>query len=289
MRLGFLLLVFASFLNADAQQCYDNELQLTEIRFALESQIHGLKWGFLHNMDTAALGINNKGFVSLDKVWRDRPDQPSPLLQWKPTALWWSEDGLFGLTTGPFFTQAKDSVTMATGYFFTIWQREHTSKRFKFVVDAGVQMSPGAPPSVFVSAPVVKSIISNKTGGKQQESALAVQRTDPFESFANKAGNQSLLTALKTSTHEKSFVLVSDFGKLSIIDLDTVAALDQKVNFQRTKKKALSTYCYYEWGQFRSAEGGGNYSGYYVHVWQMQHPKSLLLAAVYKFDQAIKP
>lgn len=290
MRLSLLLFLFSCFLKAGAQYRYDNELQLTETRFALESQIHGLKWGFLHNMDTSALGINNQGFVNLYKVWKDRPDRSSFLLQWKPTALWWSEDGLFGLTTGPFFTQAaKDSPTLATGYFFTIWQRANTHMPFKFVVDAGVQMTPGVSPSAFVSAPVEKGIIVRSKAIRKGPSAVHQIATTTSEAFLDKAGKESLGLALKSYMQQNSFLLVSDLGKLSPATVGTVLALNRKYKFQRTDQKRLSTYCYYEWGQFRSAEGHPDGSGYYVHVWHTSAAKPLLLAAVYKFDQSLKP
>jgi hypothetical protein len=292
MRLVLWLLVLGCFLKAGAQTRYDHELQLTETRFALESQIHGLKWGFLHNMDTAALGINNQGFVNLYKVWKDRPDQSSFLLQWKPTALWWSEDGLFGLTTGPFFTQAaKDSADLATGYFFTIWKRPHTGAPFKFVVDAGVQMVPGVAPSTFVSTPVVKEAITKTKTGSKAPSAVQLVSTEQAGTFRNMAAKESLAAALKSHTQENSFLLVSDFGKLSRNDWGRVGALNRTISLTPTDRRDLSSNCYYEWGQFRSSGGATAtpLSGYYVHVWQMRPQKPLLLAAVYKFDQSLKP
>lgn len=289
MRTILCLAVLGCVLQVGAQKGYDHELQLTETRFALESQIHGLKWGFLHNMDTAALGINDQGFVSLYNVWKARPDHSSFLLQWKPTALWWSEDGLLGLTTGPFFTQpAKDSATRATGYFFTIWQRAATTEPFKFIVDAGVQMIPGVAPSAFVSTPVTKVlIVKGKTQGKVP-SAVQPASNPSTQAFYHKATTGSLVQALTSYTHAHSFLLVSDLGKLSQSEAGRVDALGRKHSFLRSGQKSLSASCTYEWGQFRSADGSPAYSGYYVHVWQAQGQKPLLLAAVYKFDQSLK-
>ncbi|HEY1114103.1 MAG TPA: hypothetical protein VGE66_11110, partial [Chitinophagaceae bacterium] len=253
-----------------------------------ESQIHGLKWGFLHNMDTTALGINKQGFINLDNVWKDRPDQSSFLLQWKPTALWWSEDGLFGLTTGPFFTR-QDSAVLATGYFFTIWQRTHTAAPFKFVVDAGVQMKPGVAPSAFVSTPVAKERIAKAKAAGKAPTVVLLASTAPAEAFYKKASKESLGQAMINYTHEQSFVLVSDLGKLAPTELGTVPAFDRKHSFQRTGHKNLTVACYYEWGQLRSSDGGPEYSGYYVHVWQAHGQKPVLLAAVYQFDQSLNP
>lgn len=290
MRPVLLLLLFIPFLKTHAQHRYDDELQLTETRFALESQIHGLKWGFLHNMDTAALGINNQGFVRLYDVWKDRPDQSTFLLQWKPTALWWSEDGLFGLTTGPFFTKAaKDTTTLATGFFFTIWQRPHTGTPFKFVVDAGVSMTPGVVPAAYLYTPVVKEAIFTKGKDKRPQYSVHTDTIEQTEVFRNTAARESLGQALKSYFHEKSILLLSDYGKPPLKDLANVKPLGSKLLFQRTSLKILSAGCYYEWGQFRSADSSANYSGYYVHVWQGQQRKPLLLAAVYKFDQTLKP
>ena len=289
MRKLFCLAFLVCVLQADAQKSYDHELQLTETRFALESQIHGLKWGFLHNMDTAAFGINNQGFVNLYTVWKARPDQSSFLLQWKPSALWWSEDGLFGLTTGPFFTQAaKDSATQATGYFFTIWQRAATTEPFKFVVDAGVQMIPGVAPSVYLSSPVTKEVIAKGKVPGNAPSAVQPAGNSLLQAFYHRASGGSLIQALSSFTHAQSFLLVSDLGKLSPGEAGQVTALNRKHSFQRTGEKSLSAACFYEGGQFSSADGGPAYSGYYIHVWQVQEKKPLLLAAVYKFDQSLK-
>lgn len=288
MRKMLWLLAFVSILQAGAQSRYDLELQLTETCFALESQIHGLKWGFLRNMDTAALGINNKGFVNLYTVWTERPDHSSFLLQWKPTALWWSDDGLFGLTTGPFFTR-QDSVVMATGYFFTIWQRAHTEAPFMFVVDAGVQMKPGAAPSAFVSTPVAIEMIPKAKMTGKAPAAVHLAGTAPTEAFYNRSLKESLGQALVSYMQTQSFLLVSDLGKLTPTDLGKVPALARKHSFRRIGQKYLSTTCSYEWGQLRSADGGPEYSGYYIHVWQVQGQKPLLLAAVYQFDQSLKP
>lgn len=288
MRASLLLLLIVCLVKTSAQTHYDNELQLTETRFALESQIHGLKWGFLHNMDTTALGINNQGFIRLYNVWKGRPDQSSFLLQWKPTALWWSEDGLFGLTTGPFFTQpAKDSATLATGYFFTIWQRAATTEPFKFVVDAGVQMSPGMAPSAFVPAPVTKDLIAKGKTTAKAPSAEQLSGNSSLQAFYTRVSAGSLVQALTSYTHAHSFLLVSDLGKLLPGEAGQVDALNRKHSFQRTGQKSLSATCFYEWGQFRSAAGSSAYSGYYVHVWQAQGQKPLLLAAVYQFDQSL--
>lgn len=288
MRNVLWCLAFSCCLTAGAQTRYDDELQLTEIRFALESQIHGLRWGFLHNMDTSALGINNQGFVSLYKTWKERPEHSSFLLQWKPTALWWSEDGLFGLTTGPFFTRTKDSAVQATGYFFTIWQRERVSEPFKFVVDAGVQMTPGVAPSAFTSIPVVKGTVATTKAATKMPSALYKASTAPTEAFRTKAEKESLSLALKSHAGEKSFLLVSEYGKLDPSKLATVAALNRKLDMQRINQKDLSAGCYYEWGKFSSRDNTDSLSGYYVHVWRTGEQKPFLLAAVYQFDQSLK-
>lgn len=290
MRLVLWLLVLGC-LKASAQHRYDDELQLTETRFALESQIHGLKWGFLHNMDTAALGFNSQGFTNLYHAWKDRPDQSSIVLQWKPTALWWSEDGLFGLTTGPYFTKGpKDTTAMATGYFFTIWQRGSTSEPYRFVVDAGVPMMPGVAPAAFVSTPVFKGAIAAVKTSKNVPSSVQLVSTAQGEAFYHKAASASLYQAVNSYAGEKSFLLVSDFGKLSPNELGQVTALNRKITLQPNDYWSLSSGCYYEWGQLHTSDNASTaLTGYYVHVWQVQKQRRQLLAAVYKFDQHIKP
>ena len=270
-----------------AQKRFDHELQLTETKFALESQIHGIKWGFLRNMDTSAVGLNNKGFIHMYSVWKARPDTSSFILQWKPSALWWSEDGLFGLTTGPFFTQAKDSAVMATGYFFTIWKRKTLQEPFKFVLDMGTQMRTPLPAATFENDSVVKDKIASGTTSKK---LIAVTRPEgearnlPFKTMA---GAQSLQKALNNFSLDHSLMLFSNQGRVMKNDLNKVGLLAFPYHFQSTGIKELSSNCFYEWGQFREAHysKADPVTGFYVHVWQVENNKLRLLGAVHQFNQ----
>jgi hypothetical protein len=278
-------------ITAGAQARYDHELELTETRFALESQIHGLKWGFLNNMDTGALGIGATGFVNLHTVWKGRPDQSSFLLQWKPSALWWSGDGLFGLTTGPFFTLVpKDSAVRATGYFFTIWKRDNVNAPFKFVVDAGMQMSQPMPVSAFVGTPVSKDEIRVTNIGQNKAGYIKSEPAVRSTAFKSNAGQQSLLEALNSFAADRSILIFSDYGKLPKNELSKVSDLNLKFQFLSKGAKELSGGCYYEWGQLKEhADSKTNpVTGYYVHVWQMEKNTAQLLAAVHRFDHGQK-
>jgi hypothetical protein len=288
MRIAFWCLALLGCLSAGAQVRYDHELELTETRFALESQIHGLKWGFLHNMDTGALGIGNNGFVNLHTVWKERPDESSFLLQWKPTQLWWSDDGLFGLTTGPFFTQAaKDSAVKATGFFFTIWKRDKVEAPFTFVVDAGLPMSNPKPVSSYVGVPVVKDVIKAKGIIQNKTSPAGKAVSDRSLDFKTQSGVGSLMKALDKYAAERSILIFSNHGKVDKRDLGKVAVLNMQYHFQSVDTKELSGGCYYEWGRLREAHYSkmDPVTGYYVHVWQVVKGTPRLLAAVHRFDQ----
>ena len=232
MRLLLWCLALGCFLTAGAQARYDHELELTETRFALESQIHGLKWGFLNNMDTGALGIGPNGFVSLQTVWKNRPDQSAYLLQWKPSALWWSGDGLFGMTTGPFFTLVpKDSAVRATGYFFTIWKRDNINAPFKFVVDAGMQMSQPRPVTAYAGAAVTRDVVSGKNSGPSKASFAKNTGTDRSKGFKNLAAGTSLGEALNSFALDRSILIFSDYAKLSKTEMSKVEDLKRKFQF----------------------------------------------------------
>lgn len=291
MRLLLWCLALGCWLTAGAQTRYDHELELTETRFALESQIHGLKWGFLNNMDTGALGIAPTGFTNLNTVWKGRPDQSAFLLQWKPSALWWSADGLFGLTTGPFFTLVpKDSAVKATGYFFTIWKRENTNAPFKFVVDAGMQISQPVPVSDFANAPVTRDVISGKNNGSSKASFSRRNATESSKVFKSQASGSSLLKALNSFALERSILIFSDYAKLPKSEISKVSDLQLKFQFLPVGAKDLSEGCYYEWGQLKE-EGSAKtdlVTGFYVHVWQMDKNTPRLLAAVHRFDHGKK-
>lgn len=285
LSIVFLCFVFES---SCAQKNYAHELLLTETRFALESQIHGLKWGFLHNMDSAALGIGAKGFVNLQATWKARPDHPAGVLQWKPTAAFWSEDGLFGLTTGPFFTEVpNDSVLRATGYFFTIWKRYRVADTFKFIVDAGVQMSKTLPTSVFIGSPVLNEAIPLRKESEVGEDSANTGKQ--IEGFKNKAVQQSLIEALDEVASNKSILLVSDYGKLQKSELNSVSALGGHYLFVRNNQRVLSNGVFYEWGELKETGGTKSslLSGYYIQVWKLQGGRPELLAAVYKFNQPL--
>ena len=289
MRLAFWCLALLGYISAGAQIRYDHELELTETRFALESQIHGLKWGFLHNMDTGALGIGNNGFVNLHTVWKDRPNESTFLLQWKPTQLWWSDDGLFGLTTGPFFTQAaKDSAVKATGFFFTVWKRDRVGDPFIFVVDAGLPMSTPQPVNTYVDKPVVKDVIKAKGNIASKTSPTTKAVSDRSLDFKTESGVHSLRKALDKFAAERSILIFSNHGKVDKRDLEKVGVLGWQYHFQAVGTKELSGGCYYEWGRLREAHYSKTdpVTGYYVHVWQIEKGTPRLLAAVHRFDLA---
>jgi hypothetical protein len=290
MRLLLWCLALGCWLTAGAQPRYDHELELTETRFALESQIHGLKWGFLNNMDSGALGIGPDGFVNLQTVWKGRSDQSAFLLQWKPSALWWSADGLFGLTTGPFFTLVpKDSAVKATGYFFTIWKRENTNAPFRFVVDAGMQMSQPVPVSASAGAPVARDVISGKNSGPGKASFAQNTATDRSKEFKHLAAATSLWEALNSFALDRSILIFSDYAKLSKSQMSKVGYLKLKFQFVPAGTKELSGGCYYEWGQLEDGRSSAEpVTGFYVHVWQMDNQTPRLLAAVHRFDHGKK-
>src|SRR5688572_3127083 len=123
-----------------AQRSYVKEVELAENHFALESQIIGIKAGFLKNMDTAAVGANAENFVRLYEFWMNRPEIKSTLL-WEPKSVFASENGLWGSTHGPWYTKDSNGKLINPGYFFTIWQRKNTNEPYKFSLDIGIPLS----------------------------------------------------------------------------------------------------------------------------------------------------
>jgi len=272
--LFFVLMLCAN--HAFTQKTFDHELQLTETKFALESQVHGLKWGFLHNMDTNALGIGRQGYMNLYKSWESRTDVPGFTLLWKPAIVFWSEDGLFGVTSGPYYSKsATDTVMDQDGVFFTIWKRDRVADPFKFVLDIGVNLSSPASPMLTRDADVRKYPIPVKKWATSN---------DALSAYGKVAGASSLKQALEDFSTEQTYMLFSGAGALKWSQLDRVPVINGQFTFLKIGSKQLSPSTWYEWGNiYREGVQSPN-TNYFVHVWSYGDKGPRLIAAMYRID-----
>ena len=266
-----LLLIFGY---SYSQKSFDHELQLTETKFALESQIHGLKWGFLHNMDTGALGLGPQGYMNLYKSWQSRQEIPGLTLLWKPAIVFWSEDGLFGVTSGPFYTKA-DSVLNQNGCFFTIWKRDKLSEPFKFVLDIGVNLSKPSPAMMSRDEEVRRYPIPIKK--------LSTANT-ALASYNKVASVSSLKQALADFSNDQTYLLFAGHGPLKLSELDKVAGITGQFTFEKNGSAQLSASTFYEWGKLYREGVQTPGASYFVHVWSMAGGKPVLVAALYRIN-----
>jgi hypothetical protein len=272
-----LFFVFVLWCNcAFSQKTFDHELQLTESKFALESQIHGLKWGFLHNMDTGAFGLGRQGYMNLYKSWESRPETPGFVLLWKPAVVYWSTDGLFGITSGPFYSKnATDTVLNQNGLFFTIWKRNKLSEPFKFVLDIGVNLAAPSPSNLTRDTGIPKYPIP------VQKSQLL---PGDLSSYNKLAGAASLQSALFDHSNDQTYFLFSGHGVVKRSELSKVAATSGQFELVRTGWKRLAPSAYYEWGTIHRQGAQSANASYFVHVWTNGGKGPKLIAAMYRID-----
>ncbi|HEY0678198.1 MAG TPA: hypothetical protein VGD17_07920 [Chitinophagaceae bacterium] len=282
--LSFVITV-SSFFVGYSQPQFGHELQLTETRFALESQIHGLKWGFLHNMDTTAVGLNPTGFTNLYRSWQARPDNSGFVLLWKPIVGYWSTNGLFGITSGPFYTKpSPDSSLIHPGYFFTVWQRNELSKPFRISLDIGVQLRKPAEADSTRDADVKLYPLLQRNGDKQLVTA-SVNSRSVFSGFSQKASQESLSTAFATFANEKTYILVSGSGPVTWEAAKEDQKFTGKLTLNRSGARTLGPSSYFEWGTFNDTRTGNkNATGYFVHVWTFENSRPVLTAVLYNFN-----
>lgn len=273
-RVLFFVLLLMNY--AYAQKSFEHEVQLTETKFALESQIHGLKWGFLHNMDTGALGLGPQGYMNLYRSWESRPEAPGFTLLWKPAIVFWSDDGLFGLTSGPFYTKGlADSVLNQNGHFFTIWKRNKLSEPYKIMLDIGVNLGKPAAATSTRYEEVRRYAIPVKKFSTGNTALAAYNKV---------ASVSSLKQALEDFSNEQTYMLFSGHGPLKWSELDKVAGITGQFTFEKTGSSQLSPSTYYEWGRLYREGVQTLSTNYFVHVWSMAGGKPVLLVALYRIN-----
>ena len=270
----FCLLVF---MMCKGQNRYLKEVELTENHFALESQVIGLRAGFLKNMDTAAIGANVTGFISLFRTWTNLRHINSTLI-WEPKSVFASENGLWGSTHGPWYTKDSTGKLVNPGYFFTIWRRKNTNEPYKFSLDMGIQLLPTASIEKATSLPLhAVSFQSN------QSTSTSIKEPKDFFTISS---SKSLTEALEKFTSVETALLVSGSGRILKSDIGKVAMFQKAFHFTQVKHFDLEKgKAFYEYGTiWFEMEPGKEKTGQYVHVWVNNNGKPVLLTALYKWD-----
>ena len=228
-------------------------------------------------MDTAAIGANVTGFISLFRTWTNLRQINSTLI-WEPKSVFASENGLWGSTHGPWYTKDSTGKLVNPGYFFTIWRRKNTNEVYKFSLDMGIQLSGTASIEQASSLP----LHAVSFPGKQLTSSSIKEPKDFFTISSSK----SLSEALEKYTGNETALLVSGSGRILKPEVGKVEQFRKAFHFSQVKSYELEkNKALYEYGTIRfELEPGKEKNGQYVHVWVNNNGKPVLLTALYKWD-----
>lgn len=190
MKKGIILLLFILPSLLFAQQGLD-EMIATEKAFAAYSVANNTKDAFLRFMDTSAVMFRNGEPYKAYEDWLKR-NKGQGVLNWWPTHAEVSTGGDFGYTCGPWTFQSslRDTI-VATGYFFTVWQR-NDKKEWKFILDIGTDKGP------IEMNKVVQKIAAEKTAGTAaglrdaEQAYLTRHQTSPKEAYNEFISDKSL-------------------------------------------------------------------------------------------------
>jgi hypothetical protein len=255
------------------------EIELTENHFALESQVIGLKAGFLKNMDSTAIGVNAKGFTNLFTVWSSRKESKSTLI-WEPKTVYASEDGLWGSTHGPWYTRDSLGKLVNPGYFFTIWQRKNKGEDYKFSLDIGIQLDSFISAATAATLPMHRFSVPGPKNNKISPDTIAA---DHFKIISS---SQSLFDALEKYAGPETAILVSKKGRIFKPEFKLTGDLQLQFQFEKGKIILLSQgSAFYEYGELKFINKEGKESkGQYVNIWILKNGRSSLLTALYKWE-----
>lgn len=112
------------------------DLVSAERAFARYADTANTRDAFLWALRDDAITFDRGGLVPMRPKWQARTPGPA-LLSWAPAWADVSEDGTFGVTTGPWtWRPARDSAVQARGQFLTIWRKG--PDRWQVALDLGI-------------------------------------------------------------------------------------------------------------------------------------------------------
>ncbi len=160
-----MIFIFSSIQNLFSQTLFEQnaikEIIITEQKFSIESQFKGLKEGFLSNMDTSALSVNQDGLYKMYGFWKKKPDNLQGLV-WYPTDVIVSSDKLWAVTNGVAYSKSEnDSVYKKKLNYFTVWKRENSNQPYKFIFDDGISYSGSESDSNIIHSILIKQSGTN--------------------------------------------------------------------------------------------------------------------------------
>lgn len=191
MKLLFCWMAMGFASAAFAQKGLD-EMIAAEKSFAAYAVAAGTREAFLEYADTASVMFRNAEPVNGYNLWRDRTPSPG-ILNWRPSHAEISASGDFGWTCGPWTFQPKtitDSV-VATGYFFTIWQKKGSA--WKFILDVGTDTGPIRKDTAVKELTTEKGRGSLNTMLEAEDAFIKFYITDTLRPYQLFGSNEALL------------------------------------------------------------------------------------------------
>jgi len=262
-----------------AQPCYTTDVILQETQFALESQIYGIRYGFVKNLDTLTRGLNKTGFTEMYTIWKTRKDPPNGfILLWEPTFVYAGSSGLIGISYGPSYTKsATDSFLRHTGFYFTIWGRMEPSGPFKMLFDAGIPFE-GARPEKELTVTSPAAYLITEQAVRKSETEVKTH----IEKFQKQSATRTFGSAIASVLRNEGNILVSYEGILNKNGILTSTTCKQKCVLTTESISRLSSSLYVEYGEvLRQSD---NKKGHYAQVWNVQGKEIKMISAFYKID-----
>jgi prepilin-type processing-associated H-X9-DG protein len=266
-------------LAGSCQHPLTTELLYQETKFSLQSQLYGLRFGFLDNLDSSAKGLNKNGFTNLFTIWQQRNEVTGgPVLVWEPSYAYASSDGFSGVTYGPYFTRLPgDSVLSHTGFFFTIWKRSKKDSPYKIIFDTGIKFPGETLPGASLKPSPTSFVLQQ---GKPASGGKIVKQR--LENYQRDVAKTTLGAALSTFLFADGHVLLSKEGVLSRKALAASEGARQSYQLTTESIQPLSGSLWVEYG--RLFQPTSQKTGYYIHVWNVAAGGAKIISALYKWD-----
>ncbi len=257
-------------LNSRAQSNGLAKLIATERNFASTSVNKNTKVAFLSFMADSGLIFRNGQAINAKARWNSK-QADSSVLWWQPEFAALAEDGKLGFTSGPWSYKVNklDSVPVAYGHFFTVWQMQ-SDNEFKAIVDIGIS---NAAVEVKENGQVQSAdIISiKKKPGTDSEFKTIISLEESFISAYKKNGGKVYdLYKAKESKYYRT-------GELPFTNTDSlknfIAKNKEKIAFEKLKGNIARSG---DWGymygnvtlEITDQKGKRELKGNYLHVWR---------------------
>ena len=233
-----------------------------ELAFAADALARGTKPAFLAAMHDSAI-IMVRAVPALAKpYWSGRPE-PTPVdpkLRWAPGVAGAALSGDLGYTLGPWLLNGPAGRLLATGHFFTIWQRQPDGS-YKWLFDNGVSSPPASAPARLPNREEVRA----GPGGSQEGKGWRQKPQALDEQLSAAIGESGMEAAYTVRLHPRAHVFREEQEPLT-----TAGAIRAQLSGEKAWKLrpaggqvAASGELAYSYGQYEAA----GESGSYVHLW----------------------